>query len=137
MPNTHSYTLVLRDWETLIAAAADNAENFPGAEPLRAALEQQMARARELKARQEAGRARAQRLTQEIDLLLVEGRDVAMRLRGLAKSQFGPKNEQLVQFKVAPLRKRPRKTGKPPEVNPPEAPAPAASQKPGDPSTSH
>jgi len=39
----------------------------------------------------------------------VDGRELAIRLRAVVKSNIGPKSERLVQFKIAPLRKRTRK----------------------------
>lgn len=91
-----------------------------------------MAEARALKARQDSARAQRQKLTQELGKLLVEGRENAMRLRGIVKGQIGPKNELLVQFGMAPLRKRGPRSAKPPEVKPPETPDPVATPRPGE-----
>jgi hypothetical protein len=67
--------------------------------------------------------------TQELRKLVTQGRELAIRLRGAVKANIGPKSEQLVEFNMKPIRKRPRKTkaGKPPEVTTPTAP-PAGTQ---------
>ena len=45
-----------------------------------------------------------------------------MRLRAVVKSNLGPKSERLVQFGIAPLRKRTRKpVTQPPAATPAEA----------------
>src|SRR5215208_4831512 len=98
MPNANSYVKVLRDWEQLLSAVVDNADDLAAAESLRNTLQQQMAEARVLKARQEAATARRQKLTQELHKVLEDGRENAMRLRGIVKGQIGPKSELLVQF---------------------------------------
>jgi hypothetical protein len=78
-----------------------------------------LAETKALKAWQDSARANRQRATQELDKKLEDGREKAMRFRAAVKANLGPKNEQLVQFGMVPLRKRgPRE--KPPEVKPPE-----------------
>src|SRR5262245_60716514 len=137
MPNTGSYPAVIRDWQLLLAAAAENAAKMPGAEDLWQELEQLLAATIALKASQDSAKAARQRRTQELREMLDQGRELAMRLRGMAKARIGPKNEQISQFGVAPLRKRgrraraaqPSQTPQPIEpVQPPLAvPAPPAS----------
>jgi hypothetical protein len=56
--------------------------------------------------RKESAIGLKQQLTQELNVVLNEGREVARRLRVAAKAQLGTKNERLVQFKAAPLRNR-------------------------------
>ena len=125
MPNTGSYADVVRDWELLISAAIDNASEVPSAEPLRLELEKALADIRALKARQDNAAGLRQRSTQQLKALLIEGRDIAMRLRGRVRSDLGPKNELLSRFGVAPLRFRGRRSKVPTEVKPPPAaPAP-------------
>jgi hypothetical protein len=80
-------------------------------------LTRQLEKVRGLKARQESAVADKQRTTQELGDALVEGREIAKRLRRLVKFRIEPKNESLVRFGVAPQRKRTRRTAtKPPEV---------------------
>jgi hypothetical protein len=131
MPNTGSYPAVVRDWERLLAATAEHAASMRDAEDLRQELERILAETIALKASQDSAKAARQHRTQELKGMLDRGRELAMRLRGMAKARIGPKNEQISQFGVAPLRKRSRRakaaqpTG---PVQPPVAvPAPPAS----------
>src|SRR5262245_11586079 len=127
MPNTGSYPAVIRDWQLLLAASAEHAASMPGAEDLRQELEQLLAETIALKASQDSATAARQRRTQELQGMLDRGRELAMRLRGMAKARIGPKNEQISQFGVAPLRKRSRraKAVRPPLPIPPVQPSPA------------
>ena len=106
MASPTSFADVLQDWEKLRAGHADNAEVLAPAEPQRAALEQVLTQARELKARQDSHNAQRQRLTQEINALLVVGREAARRYRAAVKANMGTKNKQLVQFDIAPIPER-------------------------------
>lgn len=126
MPDIKSYADLIRDWVKLLAACRDNAAILGSIEPLRLVLEGLMAQNEEMKSRQDALAAQKQAATQELEALKEEGREAARRLRGAVKSLLGSRSELLVQFNVAPLRKRgPRKvfvkppvpaTPKPPEV---------------------
>jgi len=122
MPNTGSYPAVIRDWQLLLAATAENAAKMPEAEDLRLALEQHLAATIALKATQDSAKANRQRMTQELNEMLDVGRELAMRVRGIAKARIGPKNEQISQFGVAPLRRRSRQPTKSPPVTPPTVP---------------
>jgi hypothetical protein len=119
MPNINSYADQFRDWDQILQAFIDNAEVLAPAEPLRAALEKTLASLRDVKARQDSHTAVRQEATQELTALIHQGREQARRLRGMVKGLLGTKNERLVQFKVAPIRSRPRKTAKPPVLAPP------------------
>lgn len=124
--NKTTYTKTLRDWEELLAAVAEHAGTMPDVADLRAALEQHVAQARAIKARQDSAKAHRQGLTQELSGELEKGRDVARRIRGIATARIGPKNEQITQFGVAPLRKRTRRAKSPEPVPPPGLPPEAA-----------
>ena len=124
MPNTASYADVVRDWEHLLSATADNASEVPSAEPYRTELEKIMTDVKALKARQDTMAGFRQRSTQQLKEMLVQGREVAMRLRGVVKANLGPKNELLTRFGVAPLRPHGRRSKTPTEVKPPATPAP-------------
>ena len=132
MPNTGSYPSVIRDWQLLLAATAENAARMPEAEDLRQALEQHLAATIALKASQDSAKAGRQRMTQELKAMLDQGREFAMRLRGLAKARIGPKNEQISQFGVAPLRRRSRQSKSPPVTSPPVPPEATPPASPGD-----
>lgn len=121
MASINSLADVLLDWEGLLAALLEHPElaEILGSERL--ALERDLAEVRALRARQEAQRAGAQELTQRIKGLVTHGKEVAITVRAVARGKIGYRNEGLVHFKVAPVRKRPRKT----VVNPPDG-GPAA-----------
>lgn len=118
MPNVASYADVINDWEALLAAIEENLADLPDVEAERATLRQFLDKARALKARQDSLTAQRQRVTQELDELLPQGRDVAIQLRAAARLKLGPRNQRLVQFNVAPLRRRTRRGTV--EIPPPE-----------------
>ncbi|HEV2853819.1 MAG TPA: hypothetical protein VHC97_13535 [Thermoanaerobaculia bacterium] len=119
MPQIKSFADLIRDWDKLLAACRDNSEALASVEPQRLALENLLAQGREMKNRQDALAAQKQLATQELDALKEQGKEAARRLRGAVKSLLGSRSELLVQFNVAPLRKRgPRKVF----VKPPAAP---------------
>lgn len=124
MPDTGNYAKVVQDWKQLLAATEEHAEKLPDVEEERLQLLATLQKAEEAKARQQSHKASGQAATQELEEILIRGRDVAMSLRFAAKLGLGARNEQLVQFGAAPLRRR---ITRKPEVNPPpppEAPAP-------------
>lgn len=126
MPNTMVYTDVVADWEKLLAAVDEHESVLPDVRDERAALQQALLDARAEKARQASYTAARQLATQELEILLDRGREIAMRLRGAAKLKIGPRSELLVQFGVAPLRRRTRRNPEeiPPAPPPVESPAP-------------
>ncbi len=117
MPSINSFADVLRDWEALLAALQDHPGVLVTLEAERLDLEADLAAARVLKARQETQTASRQEVTQQIKAVVSHGKGVAIGIRAVVKGKIGYRNERLVQFKVAPSRKRPRK---PPEVEPTE-----------------
>jgi hypothetical protein len=117
MSQPTSFADQTRDWQGLLQAFLDNATTLAAADPQRQMLELSLAKVLEIKARQDSHAAVRQQTTQELEEAMREGREHARRLRGMAKGILGTKNERLVQFKVAPIRSRPRKTRKP-EVTP-------------------
>src|SRR4029079_13070769 len=93
-----TYLKTIGDWEALLAAVAEHAGTMPEVEDLRTTLEQHAVRARALKAQQESAKPTRQGLTQQLKGELVKGREVALRIRGIAKARIGPKNESISQF---------------------------------------
>jgi hypothetical protein len=128
MPNLNSYADQFRDWDQLLQAFIDNAEVLAPAEPQRAALEKTLTTLRDLKARQDSHTAVRQQMTQDLTTLVHDGREQARRLRGMVKGLLGTKNERLVQFKVAPIRSRPRKSVPKPALPKAGEPADAATK---------
>ena len=127
MPRKNSFADVLQDWEVLLRAYAANSDDLVAMEPHRAALEQTMSEVRNLKAAQDSFRGLRQQTTQQIVAKVQSGLDLARRLRGFAKGVYGPSNERLVQFQVAPIRRRGARRSVPvvaPEVMPTAGPEP-------------
>ena len=106
MPSTGNYAKVVQGWKQILAATEEHAAKMTEATEEREELEKTLQKAEEVKARQESHTASRQASTQELSEVLAHGNDVAMRLRFAAKVKLGPRNEQLVQFGAAPLRKR-------------------------------
>ena len=121
MPVPSSYADVIKDWEALLTAVLEHAQSLPDAERTRAAFQEHLARVKEMKARQESLTAARQEATQSLRKLLQEGKELAIRLRGVVKANLGPTSEGLVQFGIVPVRKRgPRKSTTKPPGNTPE-----------------
>ncbi len=113
MPIPTAYPDIFQDWSLLLAAVRKNLEALPGIEPLFREMERVAAEAKSLKGDQDELQARRQKATQDLKEKIREGRDLAIVLRGIVRSRLGPRNERLVQFGIAPIRKRgPRSRGK-------------------------
>jgi hypothetical protein len=111
---------ILREWESLLTAVADRAAMLPLLEPLRTALAATLDQARQAKGIQESHDASRQTMTQALQEIVVQGKDQAIQLRGAIRSALGPTTEQLKQFGIQPLRRRPLRHKK----NDTPAPAP-------------
>jgi hypothetical protein len=109
MPNLNSHADVVRDWERLLDAVLRSPEVQAGVETERVSVEQWLLRVRDLKARQDELSALRQGVTQELKAAVTSGKEAAIQLRAILKAKFGPRNERLVHFNMAPLRKRVRR----------------------------
>jgi hypothetical protein len=127
MANPNSFADLLLDWEGLLAALPEDAELQATLDAERQALEKDLAEARALKVRQEAQAAGRQELTQQIKAVVAHGKALAITIRAVAKGKLGYRNERLVRYKVAPVRKRSRKTPGP------QSPGGEPNGNPGDP----
>ncbi|HEV2854951.1 MAG TPA: hypothetical protein VHC97_19320 [Thermoanaerobaculia bacterium] len=129
MPVAGSYAAIIDDWEGLLVSSRSNADKLPDVSRHTAALEQMLGQTKAMKALQDSHTAARQEATQELNKLLAQGRDLAIRLRAVVKGEIGPRSERLVEFNMAPLRKRARRktAEKPPEVTTPAA-SPAGPQ---------
>jgi hypothetical protein len=116
-----TFAELMEDLEALRLAVLDNAPNLPDVQRAQAAFELILPQIKEAKARQGSLTAARQETTQTLNKLLAEAGELTIRLRAVVKSNLGPKSERLVQFGVAPLRKRTRK----PVAQPPAAATPA------------
>lgn len=109
MASINSFADVMQDWEGLVAALKEDADLQATLDAERLALEKDLTEARSLKARQEAQAAGRQELTQQIKTVVAHGKTLAITIRAVAKGKLGYRNERLVHYKVAPVRKRTRK----------------------------
>jgi hypothetical protein len=123
MASINSFADLMLDWQKLLAACADNAPALTTAEPQRALVEKMLKEAQDLKAQQDSHTASKQSTVQQLSDLLRDGREAARRLRALVKANLGTDQEILVQFGIAPNRKRGKKkvalAPKPPASPPP------------------
>jgi hypothetical protein len=128
-----SYADLIRGQEKLLAAVKEHAPNLPSVEIHHTALQQLVDQLKDAKARQDSLRASGQAATQGLTDLVNQAKLAAIRLRSVVRADMGPKSEQLVQFDVAPLRKRGRRAAKPPAVPPPTTPPAEAPTAPVEP----
>jgi len=117
-----SYADLIREWEKLLNAVKENGPALPSAEAHRVAMQALCDEVKEAKARQDALQAQRLAVTQGLDGLVKQGKDASIRLRGAARIDLGPRNEQLVHFGVAPLRKRAPRATKAPAPQPATVP---------------
>jgi hypothetical protein len=106
MSSINGFGDVMIDWDSLLAAYKQHASILGDGEADRAFLEQARNQAFQLKSLQKSLQARRQGTTQELNEVLRQGKEVAMRLRSLARHRVGPRNEGLSLFRVAPIRRR-------------------------------
>jgi hypothetical protein len=104
-----SFADIIRDWELLLEATNDNESVQIGAQPQREALAAALSRVKAQKAVQDSRNASRQEATQDLREMITQGRELARRLRGVAKAILGTKSERLVQFRVSPIRTRSRR----------------------------
>jgi hypothetical protein len=109
MANADVFLRVVGDLEGLAGAVEENKAILPDMQTELTALSGSLTKLRSLKDRQISLTAARQETTQELLKALAEGRQVAERIRDAVKFKIGRRSERLVQFNVAPLRKRPRK----------------------------
>ena len=119
MSEPSSFPDFMADWDLLIKAVRNKAE-LPDYSGLLDPLEEILEESREV----EAGKASARSLlslgSKRSRALIVEGRAAASRLRSALKAHYGGHNETLVEFGVAPIRKR--RTPQPADPPPPSPP---------------
>jgi hypothetical protein len=110
MPTITAYAKLFRDWEGVSGACVQNAALLPKSEALRPELDAILVQVKDLKIQQENLKGNAQAATQRLVELVATGREVVRKLRNQVKVELGAKNEHLVQFGIAPIRKATRKT---------------------------
>lgn len=109
MPSLNTYADVVRDWRMLLDAAERSPEVKEEVEKERLGVERALGEVQVLKARQDELTALRQQITQELKTSIARGKESAIQFRAILKAKFGPRNERLVHFKVAPIRPRRRR----------------------------
>jgi hypothetical protein len=111
MGKVSSHADVMADWEELLEAVKSNPDLQPLVDAERQSLGQSLTEVQGFKARQNELQGLRQEVTQKLTEAVVKGRDMATAIRSVLRGKVGPKSERLVHFKIAPIRKRPRKPG--------------------------
>jgi hypothetical protein len=109
MPSARAQDSVIRDIEGLIDADDRNPETQQELAKERQGLVTSLSDIKPLKARQQELTAMRQEVTQQLNSAFQRGKDAAIAYRSAVRAKVGPRNERLVQYKIAPLRKRSRK----------------------------
>jgi hypothetical protein len=97
---------LIEKWDQLANAVEVNA--LPLLQTEREQLQAAVVKARELSKRQDAERAVAQQTTKELQAVMLNGRELSLRLRNGVTAVLGPKNEKLVEYGLRPQRRRTR-----------------------------
>jgi hypothetical protein len=130
MSNAKSQNDVIRENEGLLEAADRSPDIQPVIQNERQTVQESLGEAKSLKARQEELTAQRQEITQKLTAAMVRLKEAGMQFRALVRAKLGLRNERLVHFKVAPLRKRSRGKGgvveKPVNGKPAETDSPSA-----------
>jgi hypothetical protein len=120
MPKIKAYGPIFRDWEGLMGAVERNASLLPAVDPHMKALQEAMARAKDMKLQQEdlIGKRRAS--TQAFKQLVSDGDEAARKLRAHIIATIGSQTELLRQFGISNRRRKSVKTAEPlPKVETP------------------
>lgn len=109
MPTVTSFSDITTDWTGLREAVMRSPDLQPVVETELQDLDATHAEVQGLKARQEELGAQRQEVTQRLNAAIARGKEIASRIRSLARGKIGPKSERLVHFRVPPVRRRPRR----------------------------
>jgi len=124
MPEISSFADFLADWDLLLKGVA-NKDGLPDLSGLTLPLEEILEEGRDQEADKAAARAQLSQGSKRTRALVTDGRAAASRLRSALKAHYGGHNETLVEFGIAPLRKRRApQPADPAPPNPPIAPLP-------------
>jgi len=125
MPEISSFADFLADWDLLIKGVGNKGGSLPDLSGLVMPLEEILEEGRDQEADKAAARAQLSQGAKRTRGLVTEGRAAASRLRSALKAHYGGHSEVLVEFGVAPLRKRRApQPADPAPPNPPIAPLP-------------
>ena len=110
MATNNAFANVVQELGGLLEAVDRNPEVQPSVQEERQTLGQSLTEIQSLKARQKELTAQRQEVTQQLRAAVSRGQEAAIRVKSVVRGKIGPRNERLVHFNVAPLRKRTRKT---------------------------
>ena len=106
MAEMSSFPDFMADWDRLIKGVRNKSDVLPDYSGLLEPLEKLLEEGRSLEVAKAGARAQLGQAAKRSRSLVAEGRAAASRLRAALKAHFGGHNEMLVEFGVAPLRKR-------------------------------
>ena len=122
MSEPSSFPDFMADWDLLIKGVRNKA-GLPDLTGLLEPLEEILEEGRDVEASKASARSQLSLGAKRSRALIVEGRAAASRLRSALKAHYGGHNETLVEFGIAPIRKRRApQPADPPPPNPPIAP---------------
>ena len=109
MPN-QSYSDVTTDAEQILTTTSANPVLQPIVQKHRPQVVQTLAEIKALKTLQKTLTADKQKATQDLQASLKRLKERLIFLRAAIRGDIGPRTEKLVEYGIAPLRKRGRKT---------------------------
>lgn len=109
MPQISSYPDVTDDWVGLLDASSKSPDIQPLIETERQALTQVLSEVQVLKGRQTELTVLRSDVTKQLREGVARGKELAIKIRSMVRGKLGPRSELLGLWRVAPLRKRPRK----------------------------
>jgi hypothetical protein len=107
MPTNFAGTVL--DLEELHAAILQNLGLLPGVEKLLEPLNATISNIRNLSTARNTLIADKQRVTQELKAAVADGTTLAINIRAIIRGEVGARSEKLIEFGIAPLRRRTRK----------------------------
>lgn len=97
------------DLEQLRESIVKNLPQMPGVEKFLAPLDAALAKIRTLNTTRNTLIADKQKVTQDLKAAVTEAQNLAIDARAVIRGEVGSRSEKLVEFGVAPLRRRSRK----------------------------
>ena len=115
---------LMAEGDHLVVTVEANGAELAFLDPMRLQLLDALDGLKTTSVRQDVFRAQFQQSTRDLEKYLAECRDLITRLRNGIRTQYGLKQEKLVEFGLQPRRRRAPRT-KPPETGPTPPPASA------------
>ena len=109
MSSVNAHADVALDWKGLLDSTETSPDLLSSVVTERELLAGHLGNFHVLKARQQELTAQRQEITQQLEEVIARGKEVAVTIRSVLRGKVGPWNERLVHFKIAPIRRRPRK----------------------------